>query len=654
MGYKMKRLGRLTVAAAFLFAVFAPIAGIWTQQTAADAIAGETFQGTSTQANQWTSGGTPGACLTAAQTDASNSIPACADGAIDADGEGALRLTNAVNDESGFAFYNTAIPSNEGLRVSFDMFQYGATGPEGADGISFFLIDGDASPTVPGALGGALGYSYTTNPNTPGIEGGYVGVGFDRYGNFSNSSFGTGGPGRQPNIVAVRGSEASGYRYVTRTAAAGEIGNESASTRSEALRHVVVSISTQNVLTVQVDYNDGQGLVTELSGIDLTAIAGQGPLPETFKFGFAASTGGSNNIHEIQGLTIDPLDPMLTYAMQEVKPFKQDENGESKFIVTNQAGGESTIADIHFKLTLPAGIKPTAAQGDGWTCSVAGQVVNCSRPGSGAHALHPGDSAPPITVTSVIDENADSDDSLSGEVELSTNGVTGTLNEALDLPITIEPSTDNDTVSDSIEDTAPNDGDGNDDGTPDADQPEVTSLPNSLTGSYTVVESAGCDGNSNVAINAATGTDKQYLYPAGLTNFTVTCATPGSTATMTLYYYGMTARDYTVRKYNSVTKQYADVQGATTSHVVISGQQVAKVSYSITDGGPLDEDGAANSAIVDPVGIAVKAAAIAAPNTGLPAAHLWLPAGAATLGLAILSRELRSALRGRRLTSNRS
>ena len=59
---------------------------------------------------------------------------------------------------------------------------------KGADGISFFLIDGTATPTKAGGFGGSLGYAQNTSPpapTIPGIVGGYLGVGLDEFGNYS-------------------------------------------------------------------------------------------------------------------------------------------------------------------------------------------------------------------------------------------------------------------------------------------------------------------------------------------------------------------------------------------------------------------------------------------------------------------------------------
>lgn len=634
----MKRLGHLVAVVALLFAVAAPATSFLTQRAAADAIAGETFMGEVTQNGQWTSGGTPGACLTAGTDNIAGSIPACdTETPIDEDGEGALRLTSAINNQSGFAFYNTPIASDEGLKVSFDMFQWGASSADGADGISFFLIDGAQSPTQPGALGGSLGYSSSNNGVNPGLVGGYVGVGFDRYGNFSHPSFGTGGTNRYPNSVTVRGSQGSGYQYVTRTAADGQIANEDALSRDEAKRHVVVTVSTNNIMNVKVDYNDGQGLRTELSNINLNTINGAGSLPATFKFGFAASTGGSNNFHEIQGLTIDPLDPELIGDSEVDGVLRQNEKGAIAFTVANSAGGESTTGTIYSEITLPEGLTPTAVTGDGWTCNIAAQVITCQRPGSGANVLDPGEAAPDINVAVTVAADADTTTPLEAAMEMKTTGSSGEQTTLYEVDLAVLASADDDMIADSVEAAAPNSGDANNDGTPDKDQPAVTSLPNTATGNYTVIESDGCIGNRDVSVDATRSGDSGYTYIAGMTNFTIDCTQPGDSATVTLYYYGVQATSFVLRKYNAATKQYATVADAAMSRVTIGGQQVAKITYTLTDGGTLDEDGVADGSIVDPVGPAMVLSSVVAPSTGLPQANsgLWaLTAG--TFGLALV------------------
>ena len=71
-----------------------------------------------------------------------------------------MRLTSNAKDQAAFVIYNNPISSADGLKVIFDLFAYDGTG---ADGVSFFLIDGAATPTQAGGFGGSLGYAPNNN-----------------------------------------------------------------------------------------------------------------------------------------------------------------------------------------------------------------------------------------------------------------------------------------------------------------------------------------------------------------------------------------------------------------------------------------------------------------------------------------------------------
>lgn len=180
-----------------------------------------------------------GACLTAGN--GTGSIPACSglgyysgktqvggtSGRLpDQPGSGALRLTNGDtqasgngvgtngNNQTGAVVSNFTFPTNQGLQVTFTTVTYGgnayknASGVKsGADGISFFLADGSQPATV-GALGGSLGYSCSNGNSTyDGVQGGYIGLGIDEYGNFSNAGDNTSsGPGAIPGRISLRGA----------------------------------------------------------------------------------------------------------------------------------------------------------------------------------------------------------------------------------------------------------------------------------------------------------------------------------------------------------------------------------------------------------------------------------------------------------------
>ncbi len=176
---------------------------------------------------------------------------------------------------------------------------------------------------------------------------------------------------------------------------------------------------------------------------------------------------------------------------------------------------------------------------------------------------------------------------------------------------------DGDGIANATESNGPNHGDANGDGITDTYQRQITSLVNPITNNYQVLQS-DCTANSGVSTGSlpASYKDTAFSYPEGLTNFTLTCAAHGQTATVTLYYYGLAdSNTFVLRKYNTTTHTYQTIPGAIVSSATIGGQTLTKITYQITDGGPLDQDGAANGTIVDPVGIASPA--VGAPSTGL-------------------------------------
>lgn len=114
---------------------------------------------------------------------------------------GVLQLTNLTADQLGYAFIDLPFSSTYGIKVSFEYFIYNPSNPGNpGDGISFFLYDGNISAADfrIGGLGGSLGYAphgnsgggFTGNPISGqgfgGLFGGYLGIGFDVFGNFGN------------------------------------------------------------------------------------------------------------------------------------------------------------------------------------------------------------------------------------------------------------------------------------------------------------------------------------------------------------------------------------------------------------------------------------------------------------------------------------
>jgi Ca2+-binding RTX toxin-like protein len=313
--------------------------------------------------------------------------------ALDPEGNGALRLTNNANNQAAFVIYNNPIASNAGLTITFDFFAYNGQGSNGAraggDGISFFLIDGAQSPTVAGAFGGSLGYAQKQLDGIDGIVGGYLGIGLDEFGNFSNPGDvpgGTGqregGPGEVPDSVSIRGrgNGQNGYAFIagSDTLSPG-IDNVSATTREAASRRARIDITPTGVLSVRLDLNsDGDFLdpgetPEQTNNLDIIAANG-GSIPSTFKFGFASSTGDATNIHEVRNLVISSFStpPTVTDATVSVSA-----NSTVNVIGLSGTDAETAIASFTI-VTIPDPAQGTLFLGNpltGGTPIAAGQTL---------------------------------------------------------------------------------------------------------------------------------------------------------------------------------------------------------------------------------------------------------------------------------------
>ncbi|WP_157373443.1 PKD domain-containing protein [Algoriphagus terrigena] len=246
--------------------------------------------------------------------------------------DGVLRLTSNQQNQRGYIYIDVPFPSSYGLKVEFEYFSYGGTGQFLADGLSMFLFDGDTQSFNSGGFGGSLGYA--PRSAEPGVSNGYLGIGFDEFGNFGNSSEGKNGGfagvGQNelvPNTVVLRGpgNGNSGYPFITgkKTMSSGpdgvlpggqfEISSGGAGTSRVTDRNAV----GYRKVNLNLEPNpNGVGFFVILSMVVTTqpilprqiTIFEQPynfPAPKNLKIGFAASTGGYSNFHEIRNLIVE-------------------------------------------------------------------------------------------------------------------------------------------------------------------------------------------------------------------------------------------------------------------------------------------------------------------------------------------------------------
>ncbi|MEG4362663.1 MULTISPECIES: DUF4347 domain-containing protein, partial [unclassified Microcoleus] len=314
--------------------------------------------------------------LTAGPANPNGVIPSL--GVGDPPGEGTLRLTSNKFQQAAFVIYNNPISATEGLRVTFDYYAYNRGTQQfdpinspnapllGADGISFFLIDGTATPTKAGGFGGSLGYAQnTSNLNTvPGIVGGYLGIGLDEFGNYSNANAGKQGgfSGPQPDSLALRGSESTSYNFLTNTSIAIGIDNKDATIRNDpanpARRRVQVTLApVTSALSVAFDLNNNGSFDADETLLDIPNVATiNGEVPATFKFGFAASTGGNSNIHEVNNIVVESIDtPKVVADVSIVKkgPLVTTPNSTITYTIISTNNGPNSAESVLIQDPLP-------------------------------------------------------------------------------------------------------------------------------------------------------------------------------------------------------------------------------------------------------------------------------------------------------------
>ena len=404
---------------------------------------------------------------------------------------GALRFTNGYPygySENGGVIFATPFPTGQGVSITFKTVTYrgdsGGAGKDGADGLSFYLLDASKLNTSTitgvssgdgnglGSWGGSLGYTCSNvNPPFNGLVGAYLGLGIDEYGNFlngkqlmpgytgTNSATGDNsalGYGYKPNRIGIRGAgniawnwlntnyptyypstlsgaaqnsavaatcsagavvdaTNSNYPVVVTTTTTGkgnnkvttstptypladyapipgayvelpsstQIANESATTRGQATPiFYQLKISQNGLLSLSYSLCPSTGcgaFISVLKGQNITT--SNGALPQNFLFGFAGSTGGSSNIHEILCFRADPATSASSSAGASEKQSAKLETGVQAYFAyynpSNGWTGRVTASSLEFDSYGNIVIAPTP----NWDASCYLTGGNCSTTG---------------------------------------------------------------------------------------------------------------------------------------------------------------------------------------------------------------------------------------------------------------------------------
>jgi fibronectin-binding autotransporter adhesin len=227
-----------------------------------------------------------------------------------------LTLTNSGGNEATYAYDTSSFSSaNATIAVSFT-YSASSGSAQPADGITFFLANAAtvaANPGgfAPGAYGGSLGFAQKTNAGTGGVSGGsdiagmvggYLGLGIDQYGNYSNGTEGRIGgintPTLTPNAIAVRGpgSGLSGYNYLGGTQTLPTNFSATASATPVVTNfELTISATNQVIVYEEVGSTYNQIFTADLSGYSR---------PANMILGFTGSTGGQDSTQQIANVLL--------------------------------------------------------------------------------------------------------------------------------------------------------------------------------------------------------------------------------------------------------------------------------------------------------------------------------------------------------------
>ncbi len=343
---------------------------------------------------------------------------------------GYLQLTTAGTSQAGIAIYSQAFPSATGISVQFTYYSGGGTG---ADGLSFFLLNADqitaaggtAASVTAGGYGGGLGYS---DDGQNGITDGFLGLGFDTFGNFSGTDRGyQTGTGALANAVGVRGAGTGGETgYALLTNAAYSPGIDG--TRTVKINLLKID-STHESLSVYMSTNGGSTYTEIITNYSINQT-----LPTNFYLGFAASTGGSTDLHEIENLSVTlPVSlsvsaPTITYPnttdASNLTLLPGDKFTYSYTITDSGPNGSSQITLLDTASSVETGVtwsvkddletqtgtgninlsNVNLASGDSATVTVSGTISSAASTGNASHSITttPGTAFSYLTPTSGV------------------------------------------------------------------------------------------------------------------------------------------------------------------------------------------------------------------------------------------------------------
>lgn len=278
--------------------------------------------------------------------------------------DGVLRLTENLVNQRGYIYIDIPFSSVFGIKAEFEYFSYGGDNINRADGLVMFLFDAATPNFAPGGFGGSLGYAQ--RDDSPGLTNAYLGIGFDEFGNFGNFSegknggFNGSGNNLVPNAVVLRGpgNGSTGYPFIIgrRTAESGNLGLSPERTFTISSGGVgtqrVTDPNQPGYRKVFINLEPSPFGAGYLLTVDMLVTTEQDnprlvPIfdreynfeaPENLKIGFAASTGGFTNYHEIKNLIVEVSndDALANPEGVDFSDFASCEGQENTYFITDE------------------------------------------------------------------------------------------------------------------------------------------------------------------------------------------------------------------------------------------------------------------------------------------------------------------------------
>ncbi|MDR7122115.1 DUF6701 domain-containing protein [Rheinheimera soli] len=226
-----------------------------------------------------------------------------------------LRLTeNSQNQSTSITFKRSFPAAGNKMTIEFDHYAYGGNG---ADGIAVVLSDATVSP-VPGSYGGSLGYAQRTNvnPAQSGFAGGWLGIGFDEFGNYSQATEGrVGGTTARPNAIGVRAASSTNFGWLGGTNTLSPALSAAGSTLARGDRYrITIDSRIQSPQTVSFQLErrlaGGSAYSTLLTSANLLSL-GQPAPPANLLLSYTGSTGDNTNFHEITNIQVCTQQPSV-------------------------------------------------------------------------------------------------------------------------------------------------------------------------------------------------------------------------------------------------------------------------------------------------------------------------------------------------------